>query len=82
MRVEGREDGKAVGVPSSRLAPEAVNQNRRDTPVVGKGMARQELPDELAASRSTAVLPPAAIIENSISNGYAASTETERACVP
>ena len=61
MRVEGREDGKAVGVPSSRLAPEAVKQDRRDTPVVGKEMVRQEPPDELAASRSTAVLPPAAI---------------------
>jgi hypothetical protein len=61
LRVEGREQDKAVGVLYSGLAPEAVKQNRRDTPVVGKGMARQERPDELAASRSTAVLPPAAI---------------------
>ena len=77
MRVEGREEGKAVGVLYSGLAPEAVKQNRRDTPVVGKGMARQELPDELAASRSTAVLPPAAI--NALARLRHAENEYEEA---
>ena len=77
MRVEGREEGKAVGALYSGLAPEAVKQDRRDTPVVGKGMARQELPDELAASRSTAVLRPAAI--NALARLRRAENEYEEA---
>jgi hypothetical protein len=61
MRAEGRELGKAVEVPSSRLAPAVVKQSCGENPDVGKEVAGQELPDEQAASRSTIVLPPAAI---------------------
>jgi hypothetical protein len=61
MRVEDREEGKAVGVPYSRLAPEAVKQNRWDTPDVGKEMARPEL-DRLAASRSTMFYRPTPLL--------------------
>ena len=60
MRAEGREQGRAVAVQSSRLAPAVVKQICEDDPDVGKEMAGQ-LPDELADSRSMTVLPRAAI---------------------
>jgi len=62
MRADGGEEDKAVGVLASRLASAIAEATCEGVPDdVGKGMARQELPDALAASRSTRVLPAAAI---------------------
>jgi hypothetical protein len=77
MRVEDRELGKAVGVSSPRLARAAVKQSYEDDPDDGKGIAREKLPDELAVSRSTAVLPPAAI--NALARLRHAENEYEEA---
>jgi len=60
MRVEDREQAKAVGV-SSRLALSRVKQSCENDPDVGKEMARRQVADELASAPSTTVLPPAAI---------------------
>ena len=61
MRVESGEQDQAVGVLSLRLAHAVVKQGCEDDPDVGKEVAGQGVPGELAASRSTTVLPPAAI---------------------
>ena len=76
MRAEGREQGRAVAVPSSRLAPAVVKQICEDDPDVGKEMAGQ-LPDELADSRSMTVLPRAAI--NALARLRCAENEYEKA---
>jgi hypothetical protein len=76
MRAEGREEGKAVGVLSG-LVLAAVKQSREDVPVNGKAMARQGPTNELAATRSTTVLPPAAI--NALARLGHAENEYEQA---
>lgn len=59
MRAESREQGKPVGVGSSEEGVPGVEESRTDMPGVGKALTRQMHAGELAAARSTTVLPPA-----------------------
>jgi hypothetical protein len=59
MRDEGREQAKTVGVRSSEEFTPGVEGSRSDTPDVGQALTRQMQAGELAAARSTLVLPAA-----------------------
>jgi hypothetical protein len=61
MRDEGREQAKTVGVRSYEECAPGVEASRSAMPDVGQALTRQMHAGELAAARSTTVLPPAVI---------------------